>query len=113
MIVGVIRLSLHLHDNRSLKGKRKIVRSLIDRTRAKFNAAVAEVGSNDNLKQIVIGVTVVGNDSSHVDSMLGSICQFVDHLNLAPVVGQNTELIPLGDQIGAYGDFPASYEFDR
>ena len=55
MFVGVSRMVLFLHDNRSLKGKRKVVRSVVDRTRAKFNAAVAEVDANDSQKQIVIG----------------------------------------------------------
>ena len=51
MFVGVCRLTLYLHGNVSLKGKRKIMRSLIERTRTKFNASVAEVEDNDSQKE--------------------------------------------------------------
>ena len=105
MFVGLCRLVLHLHGNRSLKGKRRVVRSVIDRTRAKFNAAVAEVGATNSLKQAVIGFAVIGNDASHVDSMLGNLGLFVERLNLAPVASRSTEVIPVGDEMGFQGGF--------
>jgi len=100
MFVGVLRLSLHLHGNGSLKGKRSMVRRIVERTRAKFNASVAEVADNDVLQRAVIGITVVGNSASHVDSMISRIGGFVEGLRLAPVVSIRTEVIPLGDDIG-------------
>lgn len=100
MFVGFCRVVLHLHGNNSLKGKRRVVRSVIDRTRAKFNAAVAEVGATNSLKQAVIGLAVIGNDASHVDSMLGNLGLFIERLNLAPVASRSTEVIPVGDDIG-------------
>jgi hypothetical protein len=50
MKVAVSRLTLRLHDNRSLKGKRHVIRSLIDKIRHRFKASVAEVGDQDLLK---------------------------------------------------------------
>ena len=55
MVVGILRIDLRLHDNRSLKGKRKIVKSMVDRIKYKFNASVAEVGSNDKWQRIELG----------------------------------------------------------
>jgi uncharacterized protein len=100
MFVGVCRVALHLPGNGSLKGKRKIVSSLVGRTRAKFNAGVAEVEDNDILQKAVIGITVVGNDGRHVDSMLQKISGFIDQVGLAPVLSIQTETIAFGDQIG-------------
>jgi len=100
MFVGVCRIALHLPGNESLKGKRSVVRKLIERTRAKFNAAVAEVADNDDKRRAVIGVAVVGNSTAHVDSMLGRIGGFIESMALAPISSRETEVIPLGGEIG-------------
>ncbi|MDJ0765035.1 MAG: DUF503 domain-containing protein [Myxococcota bacterium] len=106
MVIGVCRLSLYLRENASLKGKRKVVRSIIDRVRSKFNASIAEVGGNDSLKRAVIGVAVVGNEASHVDSMLANIQGFIERLGLAPISDLATEIIPIGEDIGFDSSFP-------
>ena len=77
-----------------------MVRRIVERTRSKFNASVAEVADNDVLQRAVIGITVVGNSASHVDSMIGRIGGFVENLGVAPVASIQTEIIPLGDDIG-------------
>ena len=104
MFVGVCRVALHLHGNASLKGKRSILKRVVERTKAKFNVAVAEVGENDALQRAVVGAAVVGNSAAHVDSMLGHVCTFIEHLGHAAVISRETEVIPLGGDIG--GDAP-------
>ena len=47
MVVGTLKIEFLLSDNRSLKGKRKVVRSMVDKVKTKFNDSDAEVGSND------------------------------------------------------------------
>ena len=44
MIVGLCRLTLLVPESHSLKDKRMVLRSIKDRTRRKFNVAIAEVG---------------------------------------------------------------------
>jgi uncharacterized protein len=107
MFVGVCRIALYLHGNASLKGKRSIVRRITERTKNKFNVAVAEVADNDALQRAVLGAAVVGNSAAHVDSMLGHIGAFVEHMGLAAVVSRETEVIPLGGDIGTGAAFPA------
>ena len=43
MNVGVCRINLRLPENESLKGKRRILKSIISRVGNKFNVAIAEV----------------------------------------------------------------------
>ncbi len=45
--VGLLVLELYLHGCSSLKEKRRVVRSLIDRSRARHNVAAAEVDHQD------------------------------------------------------------------
>ncbi len=99
MFVGVCRVVFHLSGNNSLKGKRRVVRSVVDRTRTKFNASVAEVEDNDALRRAVIAAAVIGNKSAHVDSMLNRIGGFIEGLGLAEVTNLETEIISLGDEI--------------
>ena len=93
-------MMFHLPGNSSLKGKRAIVRKMLERSRAKFNAAIAEVGRNDNHRSAVIGLAVVGNDASHVDSMLSTISSFMEQLGVAVAAERSNEVIPMGDAFG-------------
>jgi len=99
MFVGVCRIIVHLRGNESLKGKRSVVRRVVERTRAKFNAAVAEVADNDSHQRAVIGAAVVGNSTSHVDSMLANVASFMESISEAPVASVETEIIPMGDEL--------------
>ena len=95
MVVGTLKIEFHLHDNRSLKGKRKVVRSMVDRVRHKFNVAVAEIGSNDMWQKIELGVSAVGNDRRHIDASLNNILNFLESLFLAEIVSSEKEIINL------------------
>ena len=93
MVVGTLKIDLHLHDNRSLKGKRKIVRSMVDKVKHKFNVAIAEVGSNDKWQKIELGICTVGNDRRHIDASLNNILGFLESLYLAEIIQSKTEII--------------------
>jgi len=82
MTVGVCRVTLRLPGNASLKGKRQVVRSLIERLRNKFNVSVAEVDDNDRWQIATIGVTCVSNDARHAREMLDNVVTFIRHTRL-------------------------------
>lgn len=93
MVIGAMIIELRIHDNRSLKGKRKIVRSMVDKVKHKFNVAIAEVGSNDMWQKIELGVSAVGNDRRHVDSSLTSVLSYLESLYLAEIIGSKMEIL--------------------
>ena len=95
MVVGTLKVEFLLFDNRSLKGKRKVVRSMIDKVKSRFNAAIAEVGSNDKWQKIELGVSTVGNDRRHVDSSLNHILDFLESLCLAQIVNTEIDIISM------------------
>ncbi len=92
MVVGTLKITLHLHDNRSLKGKRKVVRSMVDKVKHKFNVSIAQVGSNDKWQRIELGVSAVGNDRRHIDSSLNNILDYIDTLYLAEIVDSSVDI---------------------
>ena len=93
MVVGVMRIEFYLHENRSLKGKRKVVKSMIGKVKHKFNVAIAETGSNDKWQKIELGVSTIGNDRRHIDSSLSSVLTFLDSIYLAEMVASETEIL--------------------
>ena len=95
MIVGTGLITLRLYDCRSLKGKRKVVKSMISRLRNSFNASVAEVGSNDVYQRAEIGFSMVGNDKTVINSKLDKIINLADDLGLAEIIDTEIEIIHL------------------
>ena len=90
MVVGIGIITLRLHGCRSLKGKRKIIKSIINQLRNSFNASVAEVGSNDIYQKSEIGFSLVGNDKKMLNSKIDKIFNMADAMGLAEIV--NTEM---------------------
>ncbi|HNR11774.1 MAG TPA: DUF503 domain-containing protein [Thermodesulfobacteriota bacterium] len=93
MVVGVCFLHLHIYESNSLKSKRHVLRQIIDRTRNKFNVAIAEVGDNDRWQSAQLGFCVVGNESGHVNSMVDKVYQFIDTMHAAEIYHSHWELI--------------------
>jgi len=96
--IGAARLTLYLAGTFSLKDKRQIVRSLTQRMRNQFNAAVAETADLDDVRVATIVAVVVSNSAPHADEMLAAIIRFVEARVEAGQLGEvETELIPYGD----------------
>ncbi len=91
MIIALARLTLHLPDNHSLKGKRKVIKGLIEKIRHRFDAAVAEVDDHDLWQKSQLGMAMVSNDSQHLDSRLAKIIQFIEDQNLVQIVDSQVE----------------------
>lgn len=95
MIVGAGLITLRLHDCRSLKGKRKVVKSMVSKLRNNFNASVAEVGSNDIYQKAEIGFSLTGNDAAMINSKIDKIFNMAEDLGLAEIVDTEMEIIHL------------------
>ena len=79
MTIGLLTIIFHLHGIDSLKAKRKIVKSAVERLRSRFNASVAEVDAQDSKQIAVIGIAVVANESSFVHKQLDTIINFIQN----------------------------------
>ncbi|MFO7311592.1 MAG: DUF503 domain-containing protein [Bacillota bacterium] len=77
MIVGVVRLELFIRESDSLKDKRRILSSLIQRIRHRFNVSIAEVGGHDLWRRATLGVALVTNDRRYAEQVLSTIVEFV------------------------------------
>ena len=75
-----------------MKGKRRVIKSLMERVRHKFEAAVAEVGDNDLWQKARIGVALVGNDSQLLNTRLQQIMAYIENQHLAEIIDSQVEL---------------------
>jgi uncharacterized protein len=104
MVVGVLRVSLSIPEAASLKGKRQVLRKVIERVKARFEVAIAEVGENDLWQRAQVGVVAVGNDRRYINEVMDKVLHFIDQLYLAPILGQELEILSYGlDSFGALG----------
>ena len=92
MIIVAAMITLVIPENESLKGKRRVIKSLIERLRHKFEAAVAEVGDNDLWQKARIGVALVGNDSHVLEARLQQIMKFIENQHQAEIIDSQVEL---------------------
>jgi uncharacterized protein len=73
MYVGALRVELYMPQCRTLKEKRQVVKSIVDRTCNRFNVAVAEVDKQE-LKQVCsLGIACVSNSEYALREMLSSV----------------------------------------
>jgi len=92
MHVGICTLHLRLADSHSLKEKRRVVKSIKDRVRNKFNVSIAEVEALDNWQWAVIGVACVSNDSGFANGVLSNVVSFIDDMRLVEIVNYEIEI---------------------
>ena len=95
MVVGSTKPSLRLPINQSLKGKRKVIKSICERLRQRFNLAVAETDSQNLWQAAELGIVAVGNEGRYIESKLDKAINFVEDLQLAEIVDVQRELIHL------------------
>ena len=95
MVVGICCLDLRISENNSLKGKRRILKSIIERVKNKFNVSMAEVGNHDFWQSSQIGFCMVGNDKRFINSALDKIIDFIEEMNMAEIIKSDIEIINL------------------
>ena len=77
MNVGVCRLELRLPENESLKGKRRVIQSIITRLQNRYNVSVAEVDNQGLWQLATLGITCVSNHRRHATETLSNVINFV------------------------------------
>lgn len=78
MVVGICSIELVMFENHSLKEKRHLIKSIIDKIKHRYNVSIAEVGEQDKWQKAEIGIACVSNDRKHVDGVLQKIINYID-----------------------------------
>ena len=78
MFTLTAKLKFHIPYATSLKDKRQVSRSVVDKTRKKFNVSIAEVDTQDTHQTLTIGIAVVSGEFSHGQNSLEEIIRFME-----------------------------------
>ncbi|MHB1041631.1 MAG: DUF503 domain-containing protein [Eubacteriales bacterium] len=93
MVIGVLTVDLFLGEANSLKEKRRILKSVIDRIRSRFNVSIAEVAEQDTWQRSTLGVSFVSSDRKHADKVLASVVRFIEANGAVLITNFRTELL--------------------
>jgi len=77
MNVGVCKISLRLPENLSLKGKRRVLKSITTRVGNQFNVSVAEVDNQDLWQLATLGICCVSNNKRYTNEVLSKVVDFI------------------------------------
>ncbi|ETR72112.1 MAG: cytoplasmic protein [Candidatus Magnetoglobus multicellularis str. Araruama] len=93
LIIGFGKIILRLPENNTLKGKRKIIKSILGKMKNTFNVSAAEIGENDTHRKSELGFSMVGNNSAHINSKLDKLINMVDDMGMAEIVDTQIEIM--------------------
>lgn len=91
MRVLLMKVTLRASWVNSLKEKRMVVKSLVQRLKNKFNISVSEVDSQDIHRILVIGISGVCGSSAQVDSTVENIIAFIESNTDAEIIEIKTD----------------------
>ena len=93
MTVGVLRLTLFIPENHSLKGKRSVLRRIKARVGEKFNVSIAECDDHDMWQRAMLGICQVGTDQAFVDGALREVVRFIDDMQIVELGDEQLEFL--------------------
>lgn len=92
MFVGICRLELTLMEGDSLKEKRQVVRSIVERLQHRFNISIAETAQHDMLRRAEIGLAAVSNETVYLEKLMGKVVNFVDQDTRVQIINIHKEI---------------------
>jgi hypothetical protein len=93
MVVGTLYVELFIADGLTLKDKRRVVKSLLDRMRSRFSVSAAEVGRLDAKQHAALGAACVSNSTAHASQVLDALIRFIESEPRARVIECQTEYL--------------------
>jgi len=70
MIVSMIQIIFEIPDTANIKEKRRVIKSVLEKMRKRYNLSAAEVDLNDSLSFAQIGGAIVSNSKAFGETVL-------------------------------------------
>ena len=78
MLIGISIFELHLPQSRSLKEKRKVVKSLVDRIHRRFRVSIAETDFHDLHQRTEMAIAAIVRGESEGRRLMDAIRELID-----------------------------------
>ncbi len=86
-------MELFIPGSRSLKDKRRVVKSLKEQIHNRYNCSVAEIGEKDLWARASLAACVIGDDVRFVNTQLNEIARFAAQKNGAELLDYRIEML--------------------
>lgn len=93
MTIGLAQIDLRIPGARSLKDKRRVLKSLKQLLHNRYNCSVAEIGGKDHWARSQLAVCVVSDDSRFANAQLNEIVRFTSNKNGAELLDYTIEML--------------------
>jgi len=78
MVIGLLKIEFYIESSRSLKDKRRIIKSLIQKLKSKYsNLSVSEIELLNNWKKSIIAIVTVSNEITYINSVLDKVLNYI------------------------------------
>ena len=91
MVVGLLRIEVHLPNAHTLKEKRSVLNSLKDQLRGRFNISVAEVDANETWQRATIGISTLGSSRAYTEGLLREVKIWIRATRLVDLIAIDEE----------------------
>ena len=93
MVIAFMQVELLIPDNRSLKGKRMVLRSIKDRIRNKYNVSISEIAKQDIWDYAILGIAYVGNEQKYASKIFSAIIEFIEKFHQIRLMDYCVEML--------------------
>jgi uncharacterized protein YlxP (DUF503 family) len=99
MFIAIARFEFFIPASRSLKDKRRVLRSVIQTIRNRFNVSIAEVEYQDLWQRAAVGVSCVAESIAHCRKVLQEVEKVMAKTALdgAEIVDRTIHIVSLED----------------
>lgn len=93
MIIGICTCEIYIFNANSLKSKRSVVKSIIEKSKNRFNISIAEVGGNDKWQKSIIAFSTISNDQRLVEETIEKVINFFDSYSEIEIINIKREIL--------------------
>ena len=93
MHIASLCVRLEITSSLTLKDKRQVIRSLLDRIRNRFNVSAAEIGENDSVRYAELAAAAVANDRPFLDTMMAKVVDLIESEPRVVLLEQELEFL--------------------
>lgn len=86
MYIASAKLTFYIPYANSLKDKRQVRRSVIEKAQHRFNASIVEVDTQDIPRTLTIGIAIASSSYPHAQNYLEEIIHFIEEHTDAELV---------------------------
>ena len=86
-------VELHLPDVGSLKDKRRVLKGLKEKVRARFEVSVAEVDHQDVWQRATLAIAYVSADARHANTVISKAMDFIEDNVAGRVLDTSVEIL--------------------